>query len=249
MPKDRSGTQPFAALTDRGRVRPGNQDEARATALPDGAVLLLVADGLGGEPAGDLASAETAKTVEARLADGAPSPPEDLAAAFLEANRRIKALAKEAPGRATMASTLTAAVVRDGICWLANAGDSRAYLVSASGIRQLTRDDSWVAERVRAGEMTEAAAELHPYRNVVTRGVGIEDELVVEVHVHAVQPRDILLLCTDGLYRMVQDADIEALLRRREPPAALAANLLATANAAGGVDNIGVAVFVVPEPG
>jgi protein phosphatase len=236
----------LAALTDRGRVRPENQDEARASALADGSALLLVADGLGGEPAGDVASAETAKTVEARLAAGAPSPPEDLADAFVKANRRIKSLASEEPGRATMATTLTAAIVRGGTCWLANAGDSRAYLVNDSGIKQLSRDDSWVAERVRAGDMTPAQAEVHPYRNVVTRGVGIDEELVVDVEVHTVGAGDLILLCTDGLYRMLADNVILALARRRESPAARARALVAAANAAGGVDNIGVALYVLP---
>ncbi len=235
----------LAALTDRGRLRPGNQDEARASALADGSVLLLVADGLGGEPAGDLASAETAKTVEARLSAGAPSPPEDLADAFLNANRRIKLLADEQPGRATMATTLTAAIVRDRTCWLANAGDSRAYLVNDGGITQLSRDDSWVAERVRAGDMTEAQAEVHPYRNVVTRGVGIDDELVVAVDVHNVEAGDLILLCTDGLHRMLADDVIAALVRRPASPAARARALIDAANAAGGIDNIGVALYVV----
>lgn len=214
--------------------------------LADGSLLLLVADGLGGEPAGDLASAETAKTVQSRLASGAPSPAEDLAAAFLEANRRIKTLAVEEPGRATMASTLTAALIRGTTCWIANAGDSRAYVVDASGVTQLTHDDSWVAERVRAGDLTEAEAETHPYRNVVTRGVGIERELVVAVEEFSLRAGDIVLLCTDGLYRMLSDEAIAALARASQSAATLAGSLVDAANAAGGIDNIGVAVHLVP---
>lgn len=215
--------------------------------LADGAVLLLVADGLGGEPAGDLASAETARTLQSRLAAGAPEPAQDLAAAFLDANRRIKALAVEEPGRATMASTLTAAIVREATCWVANAGDSRAYVVDGSGIRQLTRDDSWVAERVRAGDLTEAEAEAHPYRNVVTRGVGIDRDLVVKVEEFRLAAGDILLLCTDGLYRMLPDEVIAELAWQVHSADMLTGRLVDAANVAGGVDNIGVALYVVPS--
>ena len=239
-------TSSFAALTDRGRLRPGNQDEARAVALADGSVLLLVADGLGGEPAGDLASAETAKTLVSQLTAGADPPDATLAAAFGAANRRIKVLADEVPGRATMATTLTAAIVRGGECWFANAGDSRAYLVRAASIAQLTHDDSWVAERVRAGDLTEAEAAIHPYRNVVTRGIGIERDIEVEVEVRTVATGDIVLLCTDGLYRMLADEAIASIARRPEPPARRASALVDAANHAGGVDNIGVALYVVP---
>src|SRR5262249_19938222 len=163
----------LSARSDVGRVRAHNED--RYLAAPP---LLAVADGMGGAQAGEVAAGVAVDHLEALGPD--PSP-EALQAAIVEANEAIRRMAAEDPERAGMGTTVTAALLGDGgRLELMHVGDSRAYLLRAGGLRQLTDDHSVVAELVRRGSIAPEEAEVHPQRNVITRALGAEDGVEVD---------------------------------------------------------------------
>ena len=238
-------------MTDIGRARKANQDEALSLELPDGAVLLLVADGVGGAPGGEVASAATAQAVCEALLKGIAGDPEDaLRKAIESANAHVLKMAAADVARPEMASTVVAAVVVDGQVWVASVGDSRGYLFNSGALTQVTTDDSWVAEQVRSGLMGEEEAENSLYKNVITRGVGVEDSIETGPIWHrALAAGDVILLCSDGLYRMLRDADLERVLGIGQDLESTARQLVAMSNEAGGADNISVAIYRHPSGG
>jgi protein phosphatase len=234
----------FIALSDRGRRRATNQDRALARELPGGALLLLVADGVGGAGGGEVASAETVNAVVAALGESDRSDiPSSLLRAVARANERVRELGKIDPELKGMATTLVAAVVSNADAWIVSLGDSRAYVCRGGQLEPLTEDDSWVAEQVRAGLLTPEDAAKSPYQNVITRGIGVEEGVRLEAATHfALQPGDILFLCSDGLYRCVTPETIaETLVAGTVAEAA--EKLIELANKAGGPDNISVAIY------
>jgi len=235
----------LAALTDIGRVRKENQDRALATTLAGGAVLLLAADGVGGAPGGALASEETARVVAEVFEEfaGAASFPSLLLTAVNLANERVRLLQGQTAGFENMATTLVAAVIEGSRATIANLGDSRAYHFHARDLRQVTEDDSWVATEVREGRLSEEDAETHPWRNVITNGIGIGDTVDPAVVSLSLAAGDALLLCTDGLFKMLDRAAMQATLAATDAGDAARA-LVEAANARGGVDNIGVALWM-----
>jgi PPM family protein phosphatase len=141
-----------------------------------------------------------------------------------------------------MATTLVAVLVQGATVSIANIGDSRAYRCRQGQIEPLTVDDSWVEEQVRLGTLTRDEAERSPYRNAITRGIGIEDTISIEVSEVALEAGDVLLLCSDGLYRMVDEETMARVLTGNSPERA-AYRLVDLANEAGGIDNISVAIY------
>jgi protein phosphatase len=243
-PKTRVMPERMAALTDRGLKRPTNQDRVLAQELPDGSILLAVADGVGGIAGGETASAEAIQALLRELAN-APSrdPTAALERAFSVANERVRAQAAERPELEGMTSTLTAALVRGSTAWVANAGDSRGYWFHKAQLQQLTMDHTWVAEQLRAGRLTDEEAKRSAFRNVITRGIGVADAVEPDIVGPAtLEKGDVLLLCSDGLYRMVSDAAIARVLESGTPHS-MAERLIHLANEAGGSDNISVVVF------
>ena len=236
------------AVTDIGRARKSNQDEAASVTVADGAVLLIVADGVGGAAGGGVASAATVQAVRAELTNGAgDDPPGALLRAIESANRRVRKLAAADDTRSQMASTVVAALVLDTAAWIASVGDSRAYVILEGRLRQVTADDSWVSEQVRTGLMTEHEAELSPYRNVITRGVGVEERADAgEIVRVALGPGDVVLVCSDGLYGMVSEAEIERVISGGQNLETAAHELVRLANEAGGADNISLALYQRP---
>jgi serine/threonine protein phosphatase PrpC len=234
----------MAALTDRGLKRPTNQDRVLAQELPGGAVLLAVADGVGGIGGGETASAEA---IEALLTELENAPSDDPTAllwrAFSVANQRVRAQAAERPELKGMASTLATALVRGDTAWVASAGDSRVYLFHQAQLRQLTLDHTWVAEQLRAGLLTDEEAKGSAFRNVITRGIGIAETVQPDMAGPvALAKGDLLLLCSDGLYRAVSDTQIASVLESGTPHS-MAERLIHLANDAGGSDNISVVVL------
>lgn len=232
----------MAARTDRGRKRSENQDAVLVRELPDGTVVAAVADGVGGASGGELASAGA---IEALLAELWINPCDDgagsLRRAVASANAAVRAEAAER-GLEGMATTLVAALVCDGSAWVANVGDSRAYVYEDGSLRQLTEDHSWVAEQVRAGRLTEEEAETNAFRNVITRAVGSAESVEADIFGPVPLPAgSLLLLCSDGLYRAVSDAAIADTLASGDP-ATMAARLVTLANEAGGPDNVSVVI-------
>jgi len=238
-------TWDVGVASDPGRLRETNEDTAFAgpTGANGGALLLAVADGLGGAPAGDVASTLAVAALRESLdAENEPATEAALRAAMALANRRVHA-AGQRPGRAGMGATVTAAAVAGERALLAHAGDCRAYLVNAAGARQLTTDHTWVAEQVRAGRLPPEAAAGHPSRHVVTRAVGSEPETPCDIIETAVSPGDTLVLCSDGLHGPVSGAEIAEVCRTVAATAQQAAEALVDmANRRGGADNITVIV-------
>jgi protein phosphatase len=238
-----------AALTDVGRVRGNNEDHVLTERLviPSGAWWLwVVADGVGGGPRGEIASELAVRTVrDAIAAGGTTEPGEALADAFRLANARVyAAAAREDPDGRRMATTLVAALVEEstGRAYVANVGDSRAYLLAPDGIRRISEDHSLVAMRVAAGMLSEAEAAVDASRNVLVRGIGSEDAVTVDLFgPRVLAPGERILLCSDGLHGLVDDQTIERIARATPTPS-LPRALVDAANAAGGRDNISVVV-------
>jgi PPM family protein phosphatase len=220
--------------TDIGKVRHGNEDSY----LVD-PPLFAVADGMGGHRGGDVASQLALETVEQLFHKGKTT----LAEQIREANRAVFDRSRHDRKVTGMGTTLTAALVDDDAVRLAHVGDSRAYLWRAGALRLLTDDHTLVARMVRAGEITEAEAETHPHRNVLTRALGTEPTVRVDEDQVALLDGDRLLLCSDGLTGMATEDQIQAILGSTASPQDAADRLVIAANRAGGVDNITVVVL------
>jgi serine/threonine protein phosphatase PrpC len=241
-------------LTDVGQLRPHNEDYLDSVVPSDSALLqrkgalYLVADGMGGHQAGEVASQTAVETViQNYYADPSNDVGGSLVRAFEAANRSIHEQAQANPATAGMGTTLVAAVIRGRKMHIANVGDSRAYLINKKGISQITDDHSWVEEQVRAGLLTRRQARRHPQRNLVTRALGSRPSVEVDLYEIHKGKRDTILLCSDGLTNHVEDAEIEAALRGH-PAQEAAQALVALANERGGSDNISL-LFVGPGDG
>lgn len=231
----------WAALTDVGLVRTHNEDSLLAQPP-----LFVVADGLGGHQAGEVASLIAVET----LRDHAPRRPDakGLARAVRAANREVMRAAREGHGRSGMGTTITAAIVEGTRIALAQVGDSRAYLLHDDVLERLTEDHSMVADLIRRGQLTEAESRFHPNRSVITRALGTDANMDADAYELEASPGDRLLLCSDGLTGMLEDPAIAEVLSTYPAPSAAARALVNAANAAGGQDNISVIVVdVAPE--
>lgn len=240
-----SSGAPYAHKRDKGQRRATNQDHADARSLPGGYILLIVADGVGGAGGGETASEETVKHMVGTLKTATlVDPPAVLREAVTATNQRVRDLQRTDTRLQQMATTLVTAIVKDGHAWIANVGDSRAYRCTPTELIPVTQDDSWVAEQVRAGTLTTEEAAQSPYQNVITKGIGVEETLVLE-HVTEVDLSrgDHLLLCSDGLYRAVAPETIVKTLQGTETVQEAAEQLIDFANEAGGPDNISVSIF------
>ena len=223
-----------AERSDTGQVRPANEDSFLVRSP-----LFVVADGMGGANAGEVASRAAVETFAAGLPAGEDPGPR-LAEAVRAANRRINQESEADTSRRGMGTTVTAALIGDSSVTVAHVGDSRAYLIREGEVSQLTRDHTLVDELVRQGSLTEAEAAVHPQRSIITRALGPEPSVEVDVETHSLDAGDVLLLCSDGLTGMVGDADLLAIVERSNSLAAAAKELVDAANAAGGKDNITV---------
>lgn len=246
----------FAKGTDIGRTRNHNEDYLDAFSPPDPVQrqqkgdLFIVADGMGGHQAGDIAS-QTAVTIISHeyYADPNTDVQASLTSAIEKANAYIYQDAAQNINRAGMGTTVVAAVIRGRELYLANVGDSRAYLMRQGKVTQVTRDHSFVAEQVRAGLLTLEQARAHPQRNVITRALGSRPEVQVDTYAYELQPGDMLLLCTDGLSEYVREDDLLTILSQYSPEEAVP-RLIALANRRGGADNISAIVIQAgPRPG
>ena len=225
----------FGSRTDVGCVRDHNEDSL-VVAPP----LFVVADGMCGHAAGEVAS-EIATSI---LAEKAPQTPdaEALGHAVEEANLEIIAAAEDGRGREGMGTTCTAAILKEDRLIIAQVGDSRAYLLHQGKLQQLTRDHSLVAMMVEAGQLTPEEARVHPRRSVITRALGTDPSTKPDLYEIDVEAGDRLLLCSDGLYGMVEDPAIQAIMTRTADPQRCASQLVNEAIAAGGNDNVTVVV-------
>ena len=230
-----------AGVTDVGRVRDGNEDDFLDQA--DRLGLVAVADGMGGHRAGEVASATALEALRAAVASGEP-----LREAIEGANEAVLEKSESDHALQGMGTTLTAGMLgTDGSLMVGHVGDSRAYLVRDGELRQITDDHSLVEEMVRGGELTPEQAELHPQRSIITRALGIEPQVDVDVYPIELQPGDRILLCSDGLTTMVRPEEIANIVRREADPRRAAQLLVDAANAAGGEDNVTAVIIEAVE--
>jgi PPM family protein phosphatase len=233
----------FAGVTDTGRRRMRNEDT-----LVVRPPLFAVADGMGGARAGEIAARLAAGALEEAHSD--VSGEEGVAGLIEEANRRIWERSLVDPATAGMGTTVTAALVDESKATVAigHVGDSRAYLLRAGGLEQLSTDHSLVAELVQSGVLTPEEAERHPQRSAITRALGTDPRVDVEVQTVAAQVGDLFVLCSDGLSAMLGDAEISAAIDGADcEPQAAGEALVAAANEQGGEDNITVVLFELVE--
>jgi protein phosphatase len=227
-----------AFRSDTGRQRNANEDSFFVRAP-----IFVVADGMGGAQAGEVASKAAADAFDFDLPEG---PPERvLRETIVAANRTIHNLARADPSRAGMGTTLTAAIVsaeREEVA-IGHVGDSRAYRLRDGRLEQLTRDHSLVEEMRRKGQLTDAQAEDHPQRSIITRALGPEPEVEPDVQTVPAAPGDVFLICSDGLTTMLGEEQIRKLLAGATSMAAAVRALIDEANRAGGRDNITALAF------
>ncbi len=239
-------------VSDVGRVRTNNEDCYKIVQPLN---LFVLSDGMGGEVHGEIASAMAVETVVKHCRDADSNPAaqvigavqpywsartKHLATAVHLANRTIFKAAEKNPDHRGMGATLTAAWIDGAKLSIAHVGDSRAYLLRSGSLLQLTRDHSLVAEQVRRGILTVAEAEESNMQSVLLRALGAQAAIEVDAEEHILFPRDVLLLCSDGLTRLVTEPEIAGTLQAETDPARAAEKLVALANERGGPDNITV---------
>ena len=237
-----------AMLSDTGLVRSLNEDVVLYATAPENGTgtLALVADGMGGHSAGEVASALAAEVVRRVFFELTGSVPGVLASAFAAANRAILDWATQHPECSGMGTTCTALALNDAGAWLAHIGDSRAYLLRNGTLSQLSEDQTLVASLVREGKLTKEEAQHSPINNVIVQalGMGPEIEPVIWEQPLALLANDVIVLCSDGLSGDVSN-DVIAEIAGRLPPGEACQALIAEALAAGGNDNISVGVVRV----
>src|SRR5262244_4468675 len=242
-------------------MRANNEDCFRIVAPMS---LFVLSDGMGGEAHGEIASALAVETVVKHCveAENNPAAPvfgetqpgwgdktKRLSSAVYLANRKIFESSEEHPEQKGMGATLTAAWIDGPRLSIAHVGDSRAYLLRTGGLQQLTSDHSLVAEQVRRGILTASEAESSTMQNVLLRALGTQPQVEVDIEQVGLFPNDILLLCSDGLTRMVTEPEIAGALQSEPDPQKAAEKLVKLANEGGGVDNVtAIVVSLKPEP-
>jgi serine/threonine protein phosphatase PrpC len=238
--------------SDVGRQRENNEDCYR---IVQSLNLFVISDGMGGEAHGEVASALAVETVVKYCLETDATPVSALAlpewsdktkrlfeAAHL-ANRKIYESAEARPEQAGMGATLTVAWINEEKLSIAHVGDSRAYLLRSGALQQLTSDHSLVAEQVRRGILTAAEAEHSEMQSVLLRALGTQPEVDVDAEEHTLFPHDVVLLCSDGLTRMVTEPEIAGTLQAQPNPHDAVEKLVALANENGGADNVTVLVI------
>ena len=236
----------FFSATDTGRARNNNED---SVAVDSAAALVVLADGMGGYNAGEVASNMATSFILTELGRWLTEASSNATDADVRramdicvdnANRAIFNAANSNPQYAGMGTTLVVGVFREGRLLLGHVGDSRGYRLRGGEFLRITHDHSLLQEQIDAGLITEEQAAFSSNKNLVTRAVGVEDAVMLESHMHELLPGDLVLLCSDGLSDMLDDERIGALLQSCESIETGARALITAANEAGGKDNIAV---------
>jgi len=239
-----------AMRTDPGLVREANEDAVAWITPQDQAAakgsLAIVADGMGGHAAGEIASAIAVEVIQRVYYDLKAPVPKVLETAFTTANRAILAYAEQHPECRGMGTTCTALAFHDGRAWLGHIGDSRAYLLRNGQIRQLSEDQTLVAQLVSEGAITPEEAASSPVQNVILQALGAKAQIepIIGSDGLALEPGDVLILCSDGVFNMVDEPTIADVAGRLPPQEACDA-LIEAALAAGGHDNASLGIFAV----
>ena len=235
------------SITDVGMVREVNQDYVFCYENPIGQVsnLFLVADGMGGHKAGDYASRYCVEKVVESIKNGTiRSPISIMERAIQEANAAVYSKAESEETLNGMGTTIVAATILGSELYIANVGDSRAYLIR-EGIHQITEDHSLVEAMIQSGDIDRKDARLHPNKNVITRAIGTAVTVQADFFEISVEEGDILLLCTDGLTNMIEDDEICQIIKSETDMKKIGTELVRVANANGGRDNIGIVLVQI----
>lgn len=244
----------IAGKTDKGIVRGTNQDDFAAGSLPGGAAYVVVCDGMGGANGGNVASSTAVKIISNEITQGYSEGLDEegikklIETAIDKANTKVFDMSQKDPSLFGMGTTVVAAIVSGGYITVANAGDSRAYLIEDS-INQLTHDHSIVQEMVENGKITSDEALVHPQKNIITRALGVEENLNIDFCRAQFGAERKVLICTDGLTNLVTENDILAAANESKPDECVE-KLVKKANDNGGIDNVTVVViYNVPSGG
>lgn len=235
------------SATDVGQKRKMNQDYVFASEGPVGNLpnLFTVADGMGGHNAGDYASSHAVRILVDEIREDADyNPVKVIRHAIEAANTEIRNRAQEDENLRGMGTTMVVATIVDQYAYVANVGDSRLYVIQ-DGIHQITRDHSLVQEMVKMGEISEEEARNHPDKNIITRAIGVKENVEPDIYEYRLKKGDIILMCTDGLSNMVEDEDMFNIVKGSRDVVEAVQMLIEKANSNGGRDNIGV---IVAEP-
>jgi serine/threonine protein phosphatase PrpC len=251
---DPTMTLEFFSATDTGRARSNNED---SVAVDETSALVVLADGMGGYNAGEVASGMATSFIKTELGRWLSEASDNASDTDVRramdicvdnANRAIFNAANSNPQYAGMGTTLVVGVFRDGRLLMGHVGDSRGYRLRAGRLQQITHDHSLLQEQIDSGLITAEQAAFSSNKNLVTRAVGVEDTVLLETHLHDVLPGDLYLLCSDGLSDMLDDESIGQLLQASDALSEVAAALVDAANDAGGKDNISVVLARVRGP-
>jgi protein phosphatase len=235
-------------LTDAGLRRENNEDCFSILADRN---IFIVADGMGGHNAGEVASAKAVKALDSYFAsemvelmrNDQTKIKKQMETAFLEVNENIFAMSKENPDYAGMGCALIMAFIDGNSLHTCHVGDVRCYVCNPSDILQLTNDHSEVGELVRAGKMTADEARRSEYKNIITQAIGGSRTVMPEYQSYVLKERDRVILCSDGLWDMLSDEEIQMVVTEKPNPSETCKELIERANAAGGMDNITVVVI------
>lgn len=226
-----------SGLSDVGKVRQNNEDNYYCGSEN----IFIVADGLGGHSAGEVASEMTVKYVS----DGKPQNIDELVQRIAEANNNVYSEAKKLGN--DMATTISSMIITEGKSFIAHVGDSRIYLVRDNKIYCITDDHTPVMESLRAGLITPEQARNHPLKHMLSRTIGTHSEVDIDTIAVELEAKDLFVLCTDGLSNLLEEEDIYDVVKSSNGTAEIAKNLVAMANHRGGIDNITVVVVEIEE--
>ncbi|WP_066175104.1 Stp1/IreP family PP2C-type Ser/Thr phosphatase [Bacillus marinisedimentorum] len=234
-------------MTDRGKVRPHNEDSGGAFHSENGPLLAVVADGMGGHRAGDVASLMAVSLLKeswdsAAQVDNPGHAETLLESVFQKVNSAVFEYARDHSECEGMGTTMVGAVCTADFFTIASVGDSRGYIFNQNGFRQVTEDHSLVQELVKSGEITQEDAEHHPRKNVLTRAIGTEPAITADINTIGWDEGDALLLCSDGLSNKVTIEQMNKVLAEEGPLHSKAEKLIEMANDLGGEDNITLAI-------
>lgn len=232
----------FGASSDVGKVRKENEDSFYIPSLNDSLNLFLIADGIGGQGHGKLASMMTIDEIVKYIIknnDNMADKKTLLKNSVDYANTNVKRFSEENIQFSGMGTTLVAMLLDNGLAYVGNAGDSRCYMIRNEIISQITIDNSYVQYLLQKGAITVEEAQCHPQRNLITKAIGMLDDADVDIDCVKLYPGDILLLCTDGLTTMLSDEDIlHIILKKKGNIQSAAEELVKKAKDNGGTDNI-----------
>ena len=247
----------FALKSDIGRLRKLNEDYCGCYFKEDSNLSIFVlADGMGGHNAGEIASKVTVERILSKVSEFMESNDNKItdkkirnlsSDAIINANTNVVALSKCNSNMRGMGTTVVMAAIWDNKACISHVGDSRAYIVSESKIKQLTVDHSYIEELVKKGTITRENARNHPDRNMITRAIGVEDTVVIDIDIMKVKESDAIILCSDGLTNLIDENEILNIFLNGKGAENICDELLAEANRRGGYDNI-TAIVIIRSP-